>query len=185
MKREVTQILDRLAAGDPLAAEDLLPVVYDELRGMASRRMAGEAPGQTLQPTALVHEAWLKIAGVREARFNDRAHFFAAASEAMRRILVDIARRKKRLKRGADPEVEPLDESRIEIGAPPDEILAVHEALDRLATEDPVAVQVVKLRYFVGLPLPNVAEILDLSPRTASRLWSFARVRLRQLLDEG
>jgi len=179
---EVTRILDRAQQGDPKAAEELLPLVYDELRRVAANKMGQEAPGQTLQPTALVHEAWLRLIGNEAPRFENRAHFFAAAAEAMRRILVENARRKARLKRGGGVEFQELDESRIEMKAPSDEILAVHEALDQLAAQDAVAAQVVKLRYFVGLPIPEVAKALNIAPRTADRLWAFARVRLKQAI---
>src|SRR4051812_20965460 len=154
---EITRVLEAAPGGDPAAAAELLPLVYDELRRIAAHKMAGEAPGQTLQPTALVHEAWLRLAGKNEACFENRAHFFAAAAEGMHRILIEAARRKGRIKRGGNLPVEELDESRIEMTAPSEEILAVHEALDQLAEEDPIAAQVVKLRYFVGLSIPKVA----------------------------
>jgi RNA polymerase sigma factor (TIGR02999 family) len=179
---DVTRILDRVQGGDPKAASELLPLVYEELRRVAAHKMAGEAPGQTLQPTALVHEAWLRLVGKENARFENRVHFFAAAAEAMRRILVESARRKGRLKRGGKMELQELEESKIEMTAPSEEVLAVHEALDQLAAEDPLAAEVVKLRYFVGLAIPKVAEALNIAPRTADRLWAFARVRLKQAI---
>ena len=179
---DVTRILDRVQEGDPKAASELLPLVYDELRRVAAHKMASEAPGQTLQPTALVHEAWLRLVGEENARFENRAHFFAAAAEAMRRNLVESARRKGRLKRGGKMELQELEESKIEMTAPSEEVLAVHEALDQLAAEDPLAAEVVKLRYFVGLAIPKVAEALNIAPRTADRLWAFARVRLKQAI---
>ena len=179
---EVTQILDRAQQGDAKAASELLPLVYDELRRVAAHKMAGEAQGHTLQPTALVHEAWLRLVGNEESRFANRAHFFAAAAEAMRRILVESARRKARLKRGGNVEAQELEESQIEMTAPSEEVLAVHEALDQLAAEDPLAAEVVKLRYFVGLAIPKVAEALNIAPRTADRLWAFARVRLKHAI---
>jgi RNA polymerase sigma factor (TIGR02999 family) len=184
---EVTRILDRLQRGDPGAADDLLPRVYDELRRIAAAKMAAEAPGQTLQPTALVHEAWLRLGGDAQPHWQGRAHFFAAAAEAMRRILVENARRKGRLKRGGDAAIGPLDTAALEIsaGAPDEEVLAVHEALGQLAAEDPQAAEVVKLRYFIGLPLPEVAGVLGVSPRTADRLWAYARARLKQLIRGG
>ncbi len=179
---DVTRILDRAQQGDAKAASELLPLVYDELRRVAAHKMAGEAPGHTLQPTALVHEAWLRLVGNEESRFANRAHFFAAAAEAMRRILVESARRKHRLKRGGNVELQELEESQIEMTAPSEEVLAVHEALDQLAAEDPLAAEVVKLRYFVGLAIPKVAEALNIAPRTADRLWAFARVRLKHAI---
>ena len=179
---DVTRILDRAQQGDAKAASELLPLVYDELRRVAAHKMAGEAPGHTLQPTALVHEAWLRLVGNEESRFANRAHFFAAAAEAMRRILVESARRKHRLKRGGNVDLQELEESQIEMTAPSEEVLAVHEALDQLAAEDPLAAEVVKLRYFVGLAIPKVAEALNIAPRTADRLWAFARVRLKHAI---
>jgi len=179
---EVTRILDAIDHGDAQSAEKLLPLVYDELRRIAAVKMANEAAGHTLQPTALVHEAWLRLVGNDSPRFENRAHFFSAASEAMRRILVESARRKARLKRGNRPAFEERDESRIESQAPSEEVLAVHEALDLLTAEDPLAAEVVKLRYFVGLPIPEVAKALNIAPRTADRLWAFARVRLKRAI---
>lgn len=181
---DVTRILKAIQDGQPQAAEELLPLVYDELRRIAGAKMAREQPGHTLQPTALVHEAWVRLGGDAQPSWQNGAHFFAAAAEAMRRILVDSARRKDRLKRGERPEQEPLGDEALEIAAdaPTDEMLAVHDALDRLASEDEVAANVAKLRYFVGLPLPQVAEALEVSPRTASRLWAYARVRLKEII---
>jgi RNA polymerase sigma factor (TIGR02999 family) len=176
---EVTQILDAVRAGDPQAADKLLPLVYHELRTLAAQKMASEAPGQTLQPTALVHEAWLKLAGSNRQQWRGRSHFFGAAAEAMRRILIDRARRKSSLKRGQDLPLEELHESRIELSLPQDEILAVHEALDALAAEDATAAEVVKLRYFVGMTIPEIAEALEISPRSADRHWVFARAWLK------
>jgi len=144
--------------------------------------MAQADPGQTLQPTALVHEAWLKLAGSRQQPWNDRSHFFRAAAEAMRQILIDQARRKSSQKRGSNQAVEELHESRIELRAPSAEILAVHEALDALAAEDHLAAEVVKLRYFVGLSIPELAEALGLAPRTADRHWAFARAWLEHVI---
>ena len=165
----MTHILEALAQGDPTSADDLLPLVYQELRKLAAQKMAGESPGQTLQPTALVHEAWLRLAGSDRQQWHRRPHFFGAAAEAMRRILIDKARRKASLKRGQDQPLEELHESRIELPVPQDEILAVHEALDALAAEDSTAAEVVKLRYFVGLTIPEIAEALEISPRSADR----------------
>src|SRR3954453_16594982 len=146
---DITRILSAITEGKPHAAEELLPLVYDELRKLAAARMAREAPGQTLQATALVHEAWLKLAGSNRQQWQGRAHFFGAAAEAMRRILIDKARRKASQKRGGHQPAEELHESRIELRAPSAEILAVHDPLDALAAEDRMAAEVVKLRYFV------------------------------------
>jgi len=176
---EVTQILDRVQQGDPQAAAELLPVVYEELRRLAAAKMAKEKPGQTLQATALVHEAWLRLAGSDRQQWRGRSHFFGAAAEAMRRILIDKARHKASLKRGADQPLEELHESAIELSAPADEILAVHDALDALSAEDAIAAQVVKLRYFVGMTIPEIAEALGISPRSADRHWHFARAWLK------
>ena len=179
---DVTHILERVQQGDRQAAAELLPLVYDELRKIAAHRMSHEAAGHTLQPTALVHEAWLRLGGSDAPSFENRAHFFGTAAEAMRRILVESARRKSRLKRGGDAEVLELDESILELQAPSEEVQAVHEALDQLAAEEPMAAEVVKLRYFVGLPIPEVAAVLNIAPRTADRLWALARVRLKQAI---
>src|SRR5215831_14830993 len=180
---DVTRVLQSLEQGDPRAAEELLPLVYDELRKLAAAKMAQEAPGQTLQATALVHEAWLKLAGSERQQWRGRAHFFGAAAEAMRRILIDKARRKSSLKRGGDRSPGELHESRIELRAPPDEILAVHDALDALAAEDPIAAEVVKLRYFVGMTIVEIADALDMSARTADRHWAFARAWLKRAIE--
>lgn len=179
---DVTQILHSIEEDDPKAAEQLLPLIYDELRKLAAARMAHEAPGQTLQATALVHEAWLKLAGSRQP-WRGQAHFFGAAAEAMRRILIDKARRKTSQKRGSGTPLEELHESRIELRAPSAEILAVHDALDALAAEDAMAAEVVKLRYFVGMTIPEIAEALGLAPRTADRHWAFARAWLKRTIQ--
>ena len=179
---EVTRILESIEKGDAQAAEKLLPLVYDELRKLAAAKMAHEAPGQTLQATALVHEAWLKLAQSRQQVWRGRAHFFAAAAEAMRRILIDRCRRKRSLKRGAEPARVELDESTIALQTSPAEIVAVHDALDALAAEDHLAAEVVKLRYFVGMTIPEIADALDLSPRSADRHWSFARAWLKRAI---
>jgi RNA polymerase sigma factor (TIGR02999 family) len=179
---DVTRIFDRVHQGDPTAADQLLPLVYEELRKLAAHRMAGEAAGQTLQPTALVHEVWLRLAGEGKERWAGRAQFFAAAAEAMRRILIERARRRAAQKRGGQAEHEPLDESRLELAAPTEEILAVHEVLDRLAAEDAQAADLVKLRYFVGLSMPEAAVAMGVPQRTAERVWTFARAWLRGAL---
>lgn len=177
---DVTRILDAIQQGDPKAAGELLPLVYEELRQLAAHKMAGEAAGHTLQPTALVHEAWLRLVGHNPQSWANRSHFFGAAAEAMRRILVEHARRKLALKRGSGAERVELKESELVLSGPPDELLAVHEALDRLVLEDAAAAQLVKLRYFVGLTMEEAAAALGLSKRAAENLWTYARVWLRR-----
>jgi RNA polymerase sigma factor (TIGR02999 family) len=176
---DFTQLLSAIDAGDPKAADQLLPLVYEELRRLAALKMAQEKPGQTLQATALVHEAWLRLAGSNHQQWRGRSHFFRAAAEAMRRILIDKARQKASMKRGLNQPLEELHESRIELAAPSDEILAVHEALDDLAAEDATAAAVVKLRYFVGMTIPEISEALEISARSADRHWAFARAWLK------
>jgi len=177
---EVTQILDAVAAGDRQAAAQLLPLVYAELRRLAAERLAREAPGQTLQPTALVHEAYLRLVGTAdEQRWNSRGHFFGAAAEAMRRILVESARRKARVKHGGDWQRVDLDEQDVPVRPPPEEILALDEALTRLAVEDPAAAKVVDLHFFAGLSIEEAAEALGVSRATAYRQWTFAKAWLR------
>jgi RNA polymerase sigma factor (TIGR02999 family) len=168
---------------EPRAADELLPLVYDELRRLAACRLAGEAPGQTLDATALVHEAYLRLVGGEPDRpWENRAHFFAAAAEAMRRILVESARRKRRPKHGGEMARAGIEPDAIAApeGRPLDELLAVDSALDRLADADPAAAELVKLRYFAGLSIPQAAGILGVSPRTADRLWTYARAWLRR-----
>jgi RNA polymerase sigma factor (TIGR02999 family) len=168
--------------GDKQAAGELLPLVYEELRKLAVVRMANEKAGQTLQPTALVHEAWLKIAGEGQEHFANRRHFFKAAASAMQQILIDIARRKQRLKHGANLVGEELHESRIAMSVPSEELLAVNDALAALAREDPQAAEVVQMRYFVGMTVPEIAAALDLAPRTVDRHWAFARAWLKRTI---
>jgi RNA polymerase sigma factor (TIGR02999 family) len=175
---EVTRMLEAIEQGDPKAAEELLPLVYDELRHLAAYKMAGEAPGQTLQPTALVHEAWLRLAGNEQARFANRAHFFAAAAEAMRRILIDRARSKHQLRRGGDRQRVNLESVTVAIEDPDETVLAVHEALDKLAASDPLEAQIVKMRYFLGLTHQEIAAELKLSEPTVRRHWAYARAWL-------
>jgi len=177
---EVTRILNALDEGDANAAQELFPVVYGELRKLAAHKMAGEAAGHTLQPTALVHEAWLRLAGPNQQSWQNRAHFFAAAAQAMRRILVDHARKKQSLKRGAGAGHDELDESKLALAVPPEELLAVNEALDKLAATDPSAAELVKLRYFVGMTMDEAASTLGLGKRTAEGLWTYARVWLHR-----
>ena len=177
---EITVFLDSVTRGDAGASERLLPLVYDELRRLAAHKMAGESHGHTLQATALVHEAWLRLAGSDHQSWQNRAHFFAAAAEAMRRILVEHARRKQSLKRGSGSEHVELNESMLVLTAPPDELLAVHEALDKLALRDSAAAELVKLRYFIGMTMEEAAAVLSLSKRTAENLWTYARVWLHR-----
>jgi RNA polymerase sigma factor (TIGR02999 family) len=179
---DVTVILGRIEQGDPQAAEELLPLVYEELRKLAAARMANEKAGQTLQPTALVHEAWLKIAGDGQEHFANRRHFFKAAAGAMQQILIDVARRKQRLKHGANLIGDELHESRIAMTVPSEELLAVNDALAALALEDPEAAEVVRMRYFVGMTVPEIAAALDLAPRTVDRHWAFARAWLKRTI---
>ncbi|WP_368411429.1 ECF-type sigma factor [Paludisphaera mucosa] len=176
-RQAVTQILDAIGGGDPKAARELLPLVYDELRALASRRLAGESPGQTLQATALVHEAYLRLVGPDDPRpWNDRRHFYAAAAEAMRRILIDRARDRRRLKRGGTRRREPLAlEHLLDDDAPPDDLIALDEAVERLTQVDPGAAELAKLRLFAGLGLGESARTLGMPRRSADRLWAFAR----------
>jgi RNA polymerase sigma factor (TIGR02999 family) len=178
---DVTQILSAIERGDSHAAEQLLPLVYNELRRLAAQRLAQENPGQTLQATALVHEAYVRLVDADQVRhWNSRGHFFGAAAEAMRRILVDQARRRNAAKRGGRGRHEVLHESAIVAGRPPEELLAVHELLDRLAEIDPTAANLVKLRFFVGLNMSEVAEALGVSIRSAHDIWAYARTWLHQ-----
>jgi len=181
---EVTHILEAIQQGHPQAAEELLPLVYDELRKLATYKMANERPGQTLQPTALVHEAWLRLVGDRAFEFENRGHFFAAAAEAMRRILVESARRKKCLKHGGLMERVDMDAVELPLPMPDDELLALDEALNRLKTVDPRAAEVVKLCFFVGLTREQAARELDISLSTAERLWGFARAWLFREMEK-
>ena len=175
---DVTRILSRIEQGDGQAAEQLLPLVYEELRRLAAQKMAQENPGQTLQPTALVHEAYLRLVSSNNpVAYRDRSHFFAAAATAMRRFLVDNARAKRSDKRGGGRQSEPLAD--LPAPSPDDELLALHEALVKLAVEDPVKAQLVELRYFAGLTGDQAAEVLGISPSTADRHWAFARAWLQ------
>jgi RNA polymerase sigma factor (TIGR02999 family) len=176
---DFTDILSAMEQGDPHAAEQLLPLVYDELRKLAAQKMAEEVPGQTLQATALVHEAYLRLVDVDQAQhWNSRRHFFAAAAEAMRRILIDHAREKLALKRGGDWKRVSLEEVDPPAGTPPEDLLALDEALEQLTRLDPTAAQLVKLRYFAGLSVEQAAETLNVATATAYRHWTFARAWL-------
>lgn len=171
-------MLNRVEAGDPQAADQLLPLVYEELRKLAAQRMAHEAAGHTLQPTALVHEAWLRMVGTANPQFANRAHFFGAAAEAMRRILIDKARRRLTQRHGGGRQRLSVDD--VDVAAPvaDDQLLAVNEALDKLAAQNKLEAELVKLRYFVGLTLEDTAEVLGISPRTADNYWAHARAWL-------
>jgi len=184
---DVTRILSAIEQGDPHAAEQLLPVVYDALRKLAAQKLAHETPGQTLQATALVHEAYLRLVDVDKAQqWNSRGHFFAAAAEAMRRILVESARRKARVKRGGGGQRLALEHELPDPTAPVEDILAVDEALDQLAVRDANAAELVKLHYFAGFTIENAADILGVPHRTAYRKWAFARAWLfRRMVDRG
>ncbi len=175
---DVTRILQAAQNGDPHAADELLPLVYDELRRLAAHRMASEAADHTLQPTALVHEAWLRLTGDENQKWDGRGHFFGAAAEAMRRILIDQARRKRALRHGGDQVAVDIQEVDLASSSGDDQLLAVNDALDKLAVEHKVEAELVKLRYFVGLTIDEAAEILDISPRTAKYYWTHARAWL-------
>jgi RNA polymerase sigma factor (TIGR02999 family) len=181
---EVSAILNALEAGDPHAAAQLLPLVYDELRKLAAQKLAHEKPGQTLDATALVHEAYLRLVGENaEPCWNSRSHFFAAAAEAMRRILVDAARRKRRRKHGGGRQRLHLDGLDLAAAEPSDDLLALDEALGELAAADPQAARLVELRYFAGLTIRQAADTLGVAPRTADFLWAYARAWLLQKLQ--
>ena len=181
---EVTRILSAIEQGDPHAAEQLLPLVYEELRKLAAQKLAQEKPGQTLEATALVHEAYLRLVDADKAQnWNSRGHFFAAAAEAMRRILVENARRKQSRKHGGDLARQNLATADVAAPETPHEVLALDEAIQKLARQDKGAADVVQLRFFAGLPLPEVAKLLGISPRTADRLWAYARAWLHQELQ--
>ena len=174
---DITQILEAIEQGES-SAERLLPLVYEELRKLAAHKMAHEAPGQTLQATALVHEAWLRLVGAENPKFEGRTHFFAAAAEAMRRILIDNARRKRALRHGGGQQRVDVQEIEVAASADDEQLIAIHEALEKLAVKDRVTAELVKLRYFVGLTIPEAADILGISETTANRYWTFARTWL-------
>jgi RNA polymerase sigma factor (TIGR02999 family) len=183
---DVTRLLDAAAAGDRHAAAEVLPLVYDELRKLAAARMAAEAPGHSLDATALVHEAYLRLVGPADvSRWENRGHFFAAAAEAMRRILVDAARRRAAAKHGGAMHRQPLDPDAAATPEPREDLLALDEALDRLAAEDPLKADLVKLRYFAGLSPAEAAAALGLSERTAGRHWAYARAWLRRAVERS
>jgi RNA polymerase sigma factor (TIGR02999 family) len=186
----ITQVLNAIEQGDPRAAEQLLPLVYDQLRRLAAQHLAGKGPGHTLQPTALVHEAYLKLVGPDPQKpWNGHVHFFAAAAEAMRRILIDHARRKHRACRGGGSKRVALDHSddieMVAASGGPDELLALDEALTQLAAADPRKAELVRLRYFAGLTLEQAAELLGISRATADRHWAFARAWLYDAMTRG
>jgi RNA polymerase sigma factor (TIGR02999 family) len=181
---DLALLLQRLEAGESAAAGELLPLVYSELRQLAARKLAREAPNQTLQATALVHEAWLRLGGNPQAEFRDRAHFLAAAAEAMRRILIDNARRKKAVRHGGGWVRLGFESLELATAMDDEQLLAVHEALDRLAAHDAQKAELVKLRFFVGLTLEEAARVLGLSEPTAKRYWSYARAWLFRELKQ-
>jgi RNA polymerase sigma factor (TIGR02999 family) len=175
---DVTQILSALRAGSREAFDELLPLVYSELRSLAAQKLRHEGPGQTIQATALVHEAYLRLVGPRDPSWESRAHFFSAAAEAMRRILIERARAKKRIKRGGGAQRLDLEQLDLTCPAPSDELLALDEALERLGQQDPSKAELVKLRFFAGMTTEQAAELLGISRATAERHWSFARAWL-------
>lgn len=183
--RDVTRILNAIERGDSRAVDALLPVVYEELRHLAAQRLLRELPGQTLQPTALVHEAYLRLVEDEPQSWNNRGHFFAAAAEAMRRILIENARRKQRFKRGGQRQRVNLHDEVLAIEEPSDDLIALDEALNKLAKTDKTKAELVKLRYFAGLTLEQAAELLDISPTTAKRHWIYAKAWLYGAIRSG
>lgn len=182
---DVTRILTAIEQGDARAADELLPLVYEELRCLAAQKMSQERPGQTLQATALVHEAYVRLVGSEARDWSGRTHFFAAAAEAMRRILIENARRKQRLKHGGAQQKVDFDDPCMAIEGPSEDIVALDEALAKLALEDPVKADLVKLRYFAGLTIEQAAKILGISRATADRYWSYSRVWLFDEINKG
>ncbi len=182
---DVTRILDAVRKGDVRAADELLAAVYQELRRLAAVRLSQEPAGQTLQATALVHEAYIRLVGVEDQSWEGRGHFFAAAAEAMRRILIEKARHKQRSKRGGDRRRIGLEDATLAIEGPSEDVIAVDEALTKLAREDQVVADLVKMRYFAGLNLDQIAEILGISRRTADRYWAYARAWLHREITKG
>lgn len=181
---EFTRILNEAQQGNPQTSEVLLPLVYDELRRIAADKMSNESAGHTLQPTALVHGAWMRLAGPDQPDWENRAHFFGAAAESMQRILVDHARRKQSQKRGAGDMREELNDASLVLTAPTEELLTVDEALDKLAEEDPLAAELVKLRYFVGMTMAETASVMNLGKRTAEGVWTYAKAWLGRRIRE-
>jgi len=189
MNEDVTQILNAIERGEPQAAGQLLPLIYDELRKLAAQKLVHEPGGQTLQATALVHEAYMRIVGddaaaLTEKGWDNRGHFFSAAAEAMRRILVENARRKSRLKYGGDFDRQAFDDIEIVAPEPQEDLIALDEALDRLAQVDRAAAELVQLRYFAGMTLPDAARTMKISPRSADRLWAYARAWLHHEMQD-
>ena len=182
---DVTEILNAIEQGDAKAADELLPLVYEELRRVATWKLSREKPGQTLQATALVHEAYIRLVGAEAQNWSSRTHFFAAAAEAMRRILVENARRKKRLRHGGNLHRAEMQDADLMIDVPCGDLLALNEALTKFAVEDPAKANLVKLRYFAGLTLEQAAEMLGISRATADRYWSYARAWLFDQINKG
>jgi RNA polymerase sigma factor (TIGR02999 family) len=182
---EVTRILVAIEQGDVRAVDELFPLVYRELRKLAAQRMSRESPGQTLQATALVHEAYLRLVGAEAQNWSGRGHFFAAAAEAMRRILIDNARRKKSLRRGGGRQRVELDDTEIAIGGPPDDLIALDEALEKLTKKDRMKADLVKLRFFAGLTMEQAAKVLGISHSTADEHWAYVRAWLRVEIGKG
>jgi RNA polymerase sigma factor (TIGR02999 family) len=185
MTSDVTRILAAIERGDVRAVDELFPLVYQELRQLAAQRMSKEVPGQTLQATALVHEAYLRLVGGEEQRWGSKRHFFSAAAEAMRRILIENARRKQRLKRGGGRRRVALEDADLAIEERSENLIALDEALAKLAKEEPVIADLVKIRYFAGLTLQQTSELLGISRRTADRYWVYARAWLYQEIAKG
>jgi RNA polymerase sigma factor (TIGR02999 family) len=184
MTDDFSRVLQALDSGDALRSEELLPLVYDELRQLAAKRMAGERPGQTLQPTALVHEAWIRLSGDKESDWSDRAHFFRAAAGAMRRILVDRAREKSAIKRGERPEKLDIGDLDLADTSRDDRVLLIDEMLERLEAEDPDGARVVSLKFFGGLTETEIAAIHGVTERTVRRQWAYAKARLFQMIQD-
>ena len=182
---DITRILDRAQQGDAKAGDELLPLIYEELRRLAAVKMADQPAGHTLQPTALVHEAYLRLVSLEQQKWQNSRHFFAAAADAMRHILVDSARKKGRIKRGGDWKRLDLEEAELAVNANPDSVLAVHEALEEFGREDPDKAELVKLRFFGGLSLPQAAQTMGLSLATAKRHWVFARAWLYRYITKA
>lgn len=185
MPGDITQILNNIDAGDAHAAEKLLPLVYEELRKLAAHKMANEKPGQTLQATALVHEAWIRVAGSNQQQWRGRDHFFSAAAESMRRVLVDNARRKQRVRHGGGMERVNIDAINLPIAQNEEKCLRVNEYLEQLAIEDPEKAEVVKMRVFAGMGVSEIATVLDCSEKTVQRHWNFAKAWLSRELQDG